>query len=537
MFDKRDIPVGRRSTSNRVFSVTVGASLFFLIAAFLMWISEGEHRKPGGGVGDAAVSGEAPTESSQAGKKEDKFNDSGLLSDGTILATRHVAEVPGQYSPDLQHFEITEFSSFSPRIRKFPDPPRYAQRDGRILYGPLRVVEGEILPNQFFSMSLDEKGVDYAITNLIVQTLKGQFDFRDSRPGHRWRLEFDTAGRLIDFTYTLHERRRYRATLAPDGKLVSWEEKEESELVTVQVGGRVLSNLSNAVALQGEGVALAVALAEVFAWDIDFSSECRKGDTFKAIFEKYVYKGHTVAYGRVLAAQYTGSFTGERFAYHFESADGKVSDYYLPDGKSVRKTFLRAPLNTVRVTSQFGFRMHPTLHKRKKHNGVDYGAPRGTSVWAAADGTVTGAGWMGPCGKGVTIRHANGYASVYCHLSRIHVQRGQRVKQKRVIGQVGSTGRSTGPHLHYGLKENGRWINPLKAKFRPGPPLKKEYMPEFSTCMAEREWVLSNVPISIALGPEPPGGATLDDDGCTVVQESSPLGLEDEDSASLPETN
>ncbi len=535
MFDKRNIPIRRHGARNRLPSVTVGISLFLIVAAFLMWNHERDTLETPPSIFQDVTGEKENAGVSPIGDSTEKAKDTGLLPDGTLLAKGCVTEVPGLFSPELSYFDSTVFSSLPPEIRDIPPAPRYATLKGRVLYGPLRIVEGEILPNQFFSLSLDEKGVHYRITNLIVQTLKGQFDFRDSRPGHRWRLEFDTAGQLVDFTYVLHERRRYRAVLSPSGKLVSWEEREETEKVMVQVGGQVQSNLSNAVALQGEGVALAVALAEVFAWDIDFSSECRKGDTFKAIFEKYIYKGHTVGYGRVLAAEYSGSFTGDRFAYHFDSADGKVSDYYLPDGKSVRKTFLRAPLNTVRVTSKFGFRMHPTLHKHKKHNGVDYGAARGTAVWAAADGTVTGAGWMGPCGKGVKIRHANGYESVYCHLSRIHVTRGLRVKQKRVIGRVGSTGRSTGPHLHYGLKENGRWINPLKAKFRPGPPLKKEYMTEFASSMAEKEWILSNVPISLFNGPEPPGGATLNEDGCTVVEESQPLGLESEDLANHPE--
>ena len=237
------------------------------------------------------------------------------------------------------------------------------------------------------------------------------------------------------------------------------------------VGGVVERSLFDAVERTGESARLVLELVDMFSSDFDFTADTRAGDRFRLLVEKRYAGDAFVDYGRILAAQYASggkTLTG----VGFERA-GRYGHYDIA-GQSVRKSFLRSPLEFTRITSGFTYaRPHPILGGVRPHLAVDYGAPVGTPVRAVADGTVMVAGWNGGNGIQVHLRHHAGYETQYNHLSRLGpgLRPGSRVSQRQVIGYVGSTGLSTGPHLDYRVAKNGRFVNPLGEKFIPGQPL------------------------------------------------------------------
>jgi murein DD-endopeptidase MepM/ murein hydrolase activator NlpD len=262
------------------------------------------------------------------------------------------------------------------------------------------------------------------------------------------------------------------AAVATDG---GWEIRRAETRPDVRieaVAGEVRRSLFEAVEAMGESPQLVLDLVEIFSSDFDFTADTRSGDRFRLLVEKRYAGEQFVDYGQVLVAQYLSDgriLTG----VGFEPAGGRAA-YYDLDGRSLRKTFLKSPLEFTRITSGFTYaRPHPILGGVRPHLAVDYAAPVGTPVRAVADGTVTAAGWNGGNGIQVQLRHHAGYETVYNHLARLApgVRAGARVTQRQVIGYVGSTGLSTGPHLDYRVAKNGRFVNPLSEKFIPGQPL------------------------------------------------------------------
>lgn len=207
---------------------------------------------------------------------------------------------------------------------------------------------------------------------------------------------------------------------------------------------------------------VATQLAEIFATDIDFHRELRRGDTFRVIYEALTADGEPITWnqasGRVLAAEFTNN--GKTFAAVWFK-DGGKGGYFDLNGQSKRRSFLASPMEFSRVTSGFAMRFHPILQTWRQHNGVDYGAPTGTPVRTVGDGVVEFAGWQNGYGNVVHVKHSNDRTTVYAHLSRIDVRRGQRVDQGMRIGAVGATGWATGPHLHFEVKVKGQQQNPL----------------------------------------------------------------------------
>lgn len=297
---------------------------------------------------------------------------------------------------------------------------------------------------------------------------------------------------VIDFhgaARTLRLTPDWRATvvLERSGDVISGRREVrpvEREFVVVE--GTVTSSLFDAVAKSGEADTLAVALADLFQWDIDFHREVWSGDTFAILVERVRSEGRTVGYGPIVAARYVNR--GKRYsAVGYAVGSGKAS-YYDERGNPLRKQFLRAPLRFSRVTSRFSLaRLHPILGVKMPHWGVDYGAPAGTPVMVTADGQVTFTGWRGGGGNAVEVRHAGGYVTAYLHLSRYAagIRPGARVEQGQVIGFVGSTGLATGPHLDYRITQNGRHLNPLGVGKDPAPPLPAEEQPRFARWAAQ----------------------------------------------------
>ncbi|MCU0594496.1 MAG: M23 family metallopeptidase, partial [Desulfobacterota bacterium] len=245
------------------------------------------------------------------------------------------------------------------------------------------------------------------------------------------------------------------------------------------VAGAIEETLFDSIERLGESPQLVLDFAEIFAWDFDFASDSQPGDQFRMLVEKSYVADQFVEYGRILAAEYESEGEVHTAIYFVENSHG---DYYTPGGESLRRAFLKSPLDFTRISSGYNrARRHPVLGGVRPHLAVDYAAPVGTPVRAVADGVVTFAGRKGGYGNMVILRHRANYETVYSHLSRFGkgIRSGARVAQRHVIGYVGSTGLSTGPHLDYRVIKDGRFVNPLKQTFLPGKPVSPSSRPSF----------------------------------------------------------
>jgi len=255
--------------------------------------------------------------------------------------------------------------------------------------------------------------------------------------------------------------------------------EEALDAQPVRATGTIESSLFLAAADAGISDRTIMNLAGIFAWDVDFMLDIRSGDRFTLVYEEIWKNGKPVAEGDILAAEFVNQ--GETFrAIRFEDAGGRV-DYYTPDGKSVRKAFVRAPLTFSRISSNFNpRRRHPKLNTIRAHRGVDYAAPTGTPIKAAGDGKIIHRGRKGGYGNTVILQHGGNITTLYAHMSKFgRAGVGTRVRQGEVIGYVGSTGLATGPHLHYEYRRNGVHLNPRTVKLPDAEPIKAEYRVEF----------------------------------------------------------
>lgn len=219
---------------------------------------------------------------------------------------------------------------------------------------------------------------------------------------------------------------------------------------------------------------VALQLTEIFSNDIDFQQGLHKGDRFSVVYEVFTYLGRPVKTGRILAAEFLNNGTVYRAAWFPSLTDERHGDYYTAEGKSIHKDFLRSPLEFSRITSGFTeSRLHPVLNKWRAHTGVDYGAPVGTQVKSTAQGIIDFAGRKGGYGNAIIVRHKNGYTTLYGHLSAFAsgMRQGRRVNQGDVIAYVGATGLASGPHLHYELRINDVYKDPLDVVLPSAPPL------------------------------------------------------------------
>ncbi len=357
-------------------------------------------------------------------------------------------------------------------------------------------VSGEIRPGNTLTGLLNEQGIESGSVRSAVAALGSVFDFRRSQPGHTYDADVDASGRLTWIRYRTSPEVMFEAQLNDEGNFEA--SQVEVELTTEEHGvwGTVESSLIAAFAEQGESATLAQAVVDIFQWDVDFSSDVRSGDAFRVIYEKVFLDGRFLRYGRVLAAEYRGRRVSAK-AYYFESSEGR-SGYYMADGRSVERMFLAAPCHYRRISSRFDpNRMHPVLRVRRPHLGVDYAASTGTPVVAVADGTVAFAGRRGGNGNLVSIRHAQGYETGYAHLHRFArgIRSGVQVTQGQVIGYVGSTGLSTGPHLHFALKRNRQFIDPLGEHELRRPGLTGRALRDFERRRSQLEAELERLPI------------------------------------------
>jgi murein DD-endopeptidase MepM/ murein hydrolase activator NlpD len=245
-----------------------------------------------------------------------------------------------------------------------------------------------------------------------------------------------------------------------------------------------------------EREALVWRLGHIYGWELNFASDMHPGDTFRVIFERDVRPDGTSREARVLAADVVNQ--GRSIAAVLFDPDGDGGDYFRPDGRSLRLTFNRYPVDFPRITSNFApNRYHPVLHRNRPHLGTDFGTGYGAPVKTTADGTVSFAGWDGGYGNLIKIDHGNGYETRYAHLSRFapSVRRGARVKQGQVIGYTGATGLATAPHLHYEIRHHGRAADARTIRLPAAPPVPESQMDAFRELASERDALLASVPV------------------------------------------
>ena len=367
----------------------------------------------------------------------------------------------------LIYFLVTPFPP-SPPPSAPPEPNFTAAQEPQH-----QTIEGEVKERSTLFKSLSEKNIPLRWIDLIISKLKPYVNFKKIKGG-TYRFITDVKGELVKFVYEASPTEIYEIEKNAEG-YVAQKQKVDLQTHLAKVVGEIRSSLFEAMDASGEQDPLTLAFAEILAWEVDFYKDVREGDRFKVVVEK-IYKGDQfIQYGMVRGVEY---LRGERLIRGIRYRE----DYYNEKGISLRKAFLKAPLRFNRISSKFSLaRKHPILGGVRPHYGVDYAAPPGTPIWAVADGTVTSCGWNNGFGNQVVLRHMNGYTTCYGHLSGFGpgIRKGARVRQKQIIGYVGSTGLSTGPHLDYRLVKDGRVRNPLKETFIPGAPIEKREMEIF----------------------------------------------------------
>jgi murein DD-endopeptidase MepM/ murein hydrolase activator NlpD len=298
-------------------------------------------------------------------------------------------------------------------------------------------------------------------------------------PGRVVHVQTGAAGELLWFRYFPGGSEQLTMEKSGEGFTVA-EQPAQLETHIQMKSGVINSSLFAAVDIAGVPESVALQIVDILSSDIDFHRDLRKGDRFTVVYDSLYINGEPARAGRVLAVEFVNQGTPHR-ALYFEADNGE-NGYYAPDGKNLKKAFLRSPLEFSRISSGFSSaRFHPILKTWRAHSGIDYVAPTGTRVKAASDGVVAFAGWQGGYGNVVILQHQGVYSTVYGHLSSFAkgLRKGQRVSQGDVIGHVGATGMATGPHLHYEFRQNGVQRDPLKVATPAANPVSARHMPVF----------------------------------------------------------
>jgi murein DD-endopeptidase MepM/ murein hydrolase activator NlpD len=379
-------------------------------------------------------------------------------------------------------------------------PPRVSGADV-YLRSDTTEIRGVVPARSTLDSMLRAHGVAASTVGEVVAAARVVFDPRRLRSLQPFLLERTTDGLLRLFEYEINDDSFLRITRSPDAddrlraEVLPIPKTLEQATASGEIGDATPS-LFQSIDAAGERPELAVALAEVFAGEIDFNSDLQPGDRYAVTFERFCRDGRPDSYGVITAARFENDGRVLQ-AFRF-TTPGAKPDYYDEGGRSLRRFFLRSPLKFVpQVTSGFSARrMHPVLHTARAHRGVDYAAPSGAPVVAIAAGRIVSASFDRANGRMVRLRHSSGYESYYLHLSSFArgIKAGASIGQGEMVGRVGATGLATGPHLHYGLKKNGVFVNPLleHRNLPPGEPVPHSAMAAFQ---AERDRALA------ALGP------------------------------------
>ncbi len=361
--------------------------------------------------------------------------------------------------------------------------------------GPPATIDGKVGKSDTLGRLLKKSGLSAAETDEVIRSLSGVLDFKTIRAGQSYRIERGPDGRVKLFELVVSKVQTVRSARAATGELVGTSDSAQTRIELRTLGGRIDSSLYAALKGAGETAALVDFFVDVFAYDLDFFNDTHEGDTFRVVVEKEFKDQEFLRYRKILAAEYQGK-AGTFRTFWWNNA------YYDAKGGSSEKSLLKTPLKFSRVSSKFDRkRMHPVLHTTRAHLGIDYAAPTGTPVWAAAHGTISHRAPAGGAGNLVMIRHDGGIETAYMHLSKFAGDQkvGQRVAAKTVIGYVGTTGLSSGPHLHFGVKQNGVYIDPSKLTPIRGKGVTGAEIQAFKTEVGKLESLLGAIMITPAI--------------------------------------
>ena len=359
------------------------------------------------------------------------------------------------------------------------------------------VVQGTVQKGDTISSLLGEWLTPQEID--LLDRLSGEtFSLRKIRQGRPYLIR-TLAGKFHSFEYEIDCEERLVIRAEADGFSLA-REPIVYEIRTFMVCGTIRSSLFEAAEEIGEVPMLALRLVDIFGWEVDFVYDIRGGDTFKAIVEKRYRAGEFAGYGRIPAAELVNQ--GKTYqGFLFENRDGKP-EYYDEKGRSLRRTLLKTPIDYARISSGFSYnRFHPIKKEWCPHPAIDYAAPVGTPVRTVGDGVVLETGRKNASGKYIKIRHNSMYQTYYLHLSRFakEIRKGKKVSQGQVIGYVGNTGMSTGPHLDFRMKKNGKYVNPRRVIAPAFPPVPKERIEEYRGTIELLMAQLDNVEIPVAM--------------------------------------
>jgi murein DD-endopeptidase MepM/ murein hydrolase activator NlpD len=384
---------------------------------------------------------------------------------------------------------------------EFQREVQLAQADAqRIREGTVVPTEKKVPAGEHFAAALQKLGLSQEEAARASAAAQHAFNLRQVRAGNTITVGRSVDGALREIVYKIDADRVLKIVPEQSGFSAQLREIPSKTEVTA-ISGQLDDSLFSAVEHTGESPELAMRLAGIFSYDLDFYTDPRKGDTFRVVLEKKKYSnGQTAGYGKILAAEYNNG--GRKYqALLFHDPSGQPG-YYTADGKSLQKAFLRSPLKFgATITSHFSkARFHPILKTYRAHLGTDYGAPIGTPVQSIGAGKVVFAGRKGGEGNMVQVAHANGYETMYLHLSRMFVHAGEHVEIGKVIGLVGSTGLSTGAHLDFRILQKGQYKNFEKLGLPPSDPIAKKNWPEFATLREKWLPVLRNPELLKASG-------------------------------------
>jgi murein DD-endopeptidase MepM/ murein hydrolase activator NlpD len=347
-----------------------------------------------------------------------------------------------------------------------------------ISYDSFNLIEGKIKKNQFLSDLLTEYRVPYPSINNVVQLSREVFDVRKIKRGNLY-VVFQTKDSLNKTMYVVYEHTPTDYIVFDLGDSINVY-KNAKQIITEQktASGIITTSLWNTINKKNLNPVLVNDLSEIFSWSIDFFG-LQKGDSFKIVYEEQYVDSTSIGISKIYAAWF--NHMGENF-FAIPFVQNDKESFYDIDGNSLRKAFLKAPLRFSRISSRFSnSRLHPILKIRRPHHGVDYAAPIGTPVHTIGDGKIIKTGYYGGAGRMVKIRHNSVYTTAYLHLSRYGsgIKSGKYVKQGDIIGYVGSSGLSTGPHLDFRFYKYGNPINPLKVKAPPVEPISEENIEDY----------------------------------------------------------
>ncbi|CAD2261885.1 Murein DD-endopeptidase MepM [Stutzerimonas stutzeri] len=402
------------------------------------------------------------------------FLDLKLESSGQIIAepdttAQSPADSPFAYASDMQTSEQASSDEGTPEDQT-GEP--VAETDP--LAKSVVVANGDTLSTVFAKV-----GLSPAVMHAVLASSPDAKQLSRLKIGQTLEFQLTEQGELASLRSKLNSLETLALEQTPKGYVFK-KEQVKPEVSTVYARGEIDSSLFLAAKRAGLSHNLTMDLANVFGYDIDFALDIRKGDSFEVIYEEKTVEGQRVGTGNILAARFTNR--GKTYsAVRYTSKDGTTS-YYNADGTSMRKAFIRTPVDFARISSRFSNgRKHPILNKIRAHKGVDYAAPHGTPIKSAGDGKVLLAGRKGGYGNTVIIQHGQRYRTLYAHMQGFAkgVRNGSTVKQGQIIGFIGTTGLSTGPHLHYEFQVDGVHVDPLGLKLPMADPIAKSEMPRF----------------------------------------------------------